>query len=143
MARPETAVVDASVATKWYLPEPDTDAALALRESHVNGDIRLVSPDLMVYEVANALRYHPRAGIDRLAEHIGDLFALDIGLDPTSETSMIAAIHSAFRLGLSIYDASYISLAGRLDTVLYTADESLLRAAGPRGRHMGSTRTSR
>ena len=142
MARPETAVVDASVAAKWYLPEPDTGAALALRESHVNGDIRLVAPDLMVYEVANALRYHPRAGMDRLAEHIGDLFALDIGFDPTSETSMIAAIHSAFRLGLSIYDASYISLAERLDTVVYTADESLYRAAGPRGRHVRSTPSS-
>ncbi len=143
MARPATAVVDASVATKWYLPEVDTDAALSLRESHVNGDLRLVSPDLMVYEVANALRYHPRAGSDRLAEHIGDLFALDIGLDPTSETSMIAAIHSAFRFGLSIYDASYISLAERLDTVVYTADETMLRAAGSRGQHIRSGRSSR
>lgn len=143
MARPATAVVDASVATKWYLPEADTDASLVLRERHVNGDIRLVSPDLIVYEVANALRYHPRAGMDRLAEHIGDLFALDIGLDPTSETSMIAAIHSAFRLGLSIYDASYISLAERLDTVVYTADESMLRAAGSRGQDVRSARSSR
>src|SRR5439155_10981678 len=131
MARSATAVVDASVATKWYLPEADTDAALLLRESHLNGDVRLVSPDLMVYEVANVLRYHPRAGSDRLAEHIGDLFALDISLDPTSETSMTAAIHSAFRLGISIYDATYISLAERLDTVVYTADESMMRPPGP------------
>src|SRR2546422_9829404 len=89
----------------------------------------------MVYEVANSLRYHPRAGSDRLADHLGDLFALDIGLDPTSETSMIAAIHSAFRLGLSIYDASYISLAERLDTVVDTAGESRVRAPGAPGRH--------
>jgi predicted nucleic acid-binding protein len=143
LARPETAVVDASVATKWYLPEADTDAAISLRQRHVSGDIRLVSPDLMVYEVANALRYHPRAGIDRLAEHIGDLFALEIGFDRTSETSMIAAIHSAFRLGLSIYDASYISLAERLDTVVYTADEALYRAAGTRGRRIRSASSSR
>src|SRR5947208_15921586 len=97
----------------------------------------------MVYEVANALRYHPRAGIDRLAEHIGDLFALDIGLDPTSETSMTAAIHSAFRLGLSIYDATYISLAERLDTVVYTPDESMMRAAGSRGRPVVTARAFR
>src|SRR3989442_14039945 len=97
----------------------------------------------MVYEVANALRYHPRAGMDRLAAHIGDLFALDIGFDPTSETSMIAAIHSAFRLGLSIYDASYISLAERLDTVVYTAAESLLRSAGVRSRPLRSGRATR
>src|SRR5207247_9161001 len=107
MARSATAVVDASVATKWYLPEADTDAALLLRESHLNGDVRLVSPDLMVYEVANALRYHPRAGSDRLAEHIGDLFAPDIGLDPPPNTSMTAAIHSAIPHALSLCDATY------------------------------------
>src|SRR3989442_11299254 len=96
----------------------------------------------MVYEVANALRYHPRAGMDRLAEHIGDLFALDIGFDPTSETSMIAAIHSAFRLVLSIYDASYISLAERLDTILNTAHECPLPAPPSRRPHFGSTLAS-
>ena len=143
MARPATAVVDASVAAKWYLPEVDTEAALSLREKHVNGEVHLVSPELMVYEVANALRYHPRAGSDRLAEHIGDLLALEIGLDPVSETSVIVAIRSAFRLGISIYDASYISLAERLDTVVYTSDESMLRAAGSRGQHVRSVRPSR
>jgi len=138
MARPSTAVVDASVAVKWYLPEVDTDAAIGLRSRHVRGDVRLVAPDLMVYEVANALRYHPHVGSDRLAEHIGDLFALELGIDQTSETAMTAAIHTAFRLGMSVYDAIYISLAERLDTVVYTADETLLRAAGPRGHHIRS-----
>src|SRR5438093_9410622 len=102
MARSATAVVDASVATKWYLPEADTDAALLLRESHLNGDVRLVSPDLMVYEVANAVRCHPRTASDRLAEHMGDLFALHIGLDPTSASSMTAPFQSAFRRARSM-----------------------------------------
>ena len=96
------------------------------------------APDLIIYEVANALRYHPAIGSDRLADHIGDVFALDIGLDPASETALTAAIRTAYRKGLSLSDASYIALAERIDGLVYTADETLLRAAGPRGKHIRS-----
>lgn len=143
MARPPTGVVDASVAEEWFLAEPATDAAIELRRRHLESLVRLVAPDLLVYEVANALRYHPRIGAEPWADHIGDLFALDIGFDPASEPSLRATIGTAFRYGLSVYDAAYIALAERLDTVLYTADESLLRAAGPRGQPIRSVRPSR
>ncbi len=143
MARTAAAVVDASVVAKWFLAERGTDGAIALRDRHVNGEVRLVAPELMVYEVANALRYHPRVGSDRLAEHIEDLFAVEVGLDPVSEVSMTAAIQTAYRTGLSIYDAAYVALAERLDATLYTADEALLRAAGSRGASVRSTQPSR
>ena len=143
MARPEAAVVDASVAAKWFLPETDTGAALRLRERHVSGELRLVAPDLLVYEVANALRYHPRVGSERWSDHIEDLFALDIGFDPASETSMQGAVEAAFRLGVSVYDATYVALAERLDTAVYTADDHLLRAAGDRGQHIRAVRSTR
>jgi predicted nucleic acid-binding protein len=76
------------------------------------------------------------------ADHIGDMFALGIGFDPASEPSMRSTIQIAFRLGLSVYNAAYIALAERLDTVLYAADESLLGAAGPRGESIRPTRPS-
>jgi len=138
VARPATAVVDASVAAKWFLEESDTRAAIDLRRRHLEGEIRLVAPDLLVYEVANALRYHPRIGAEQWARHIGDLLSLDLGLDPPTEESMSAAVDVAFRHGLSLYDAAYISLAERLDAVLYTADEGLLRAAGALGESVRS-----
>lgn len=138
MAQPATAVVDASVAAKWFLPESDTGASLELRRRHLDGELRLVAPDLIVYEVANALRHHPRVGADRWADHIGDLFALEIGLEPATDLSIRAAIDVAFRRGLSVHDAAYLAVAERLDTVVYTADDTLLRAAGPRGVSIGS-----
>lgn len=33
--------------------------AVALRDAHIQGMIMLVAPDLLVYEVSNALRYNP------------------------------------------------------------------------------------
>jgi len=43
-------VVDASVALKWVIPEVGAEAALALRAAD-----RLIAPDLIVAECANAL----------------------------------------------------------------------------------------
>ena len=49
-------VIDASVAVKWVLNEPRTDAALAL------GNEQLVAPALWLAEAANALWRHVRLG---------------------------------------------------------------------------------
>jgi len=55
MARP--VVVDASVVAKWYLEEEYTEKALKLRDMHVNGEIELTAPELLLFEVLNAIRY--------------------------------------------------------------------------------------
>src|ERR1700722_8424044 len=44
-------VVDASVAAKWFLPEPGAAAAVALQE----GEDQLLAPDLIRLEVAAAI----------------------------------------------------------------------------------------
>jgi predicted nucleic acid-binding protein len=72
VARPPLAVIDASVATKWFLQERDTDHALALRDGHASGRILLTSSSIMPHEQANALRFHPAVGSELLAEHILD-----------------------------------------------------------------------
>ena len=56
---PKNLVVDASVAAKWFVPETDSDKAVTLRNRHVEGGLTLMAPDLLIYEVANALVYHP------------------------------------------------------------------------------------
>ena len=50
-------VVDASIAVKWVLPEPDSERARALI---LRGD--LTAPDLLRLEVANALWKQARRG---------------------------------------------------------------------------------
>ena len=55
-------VIDASVSVKWFIPEKDTEKAMKLRAKHTEGTINLVAPDLILYEVANTLRFHPTLG---------------------------------------------------------------------------------
>jgi predicted nucleic acid-binding protein len=51
-------VVDASVAVKWYLPEPESDAAGRLLDPEHD----LIAPDLLFAEVGNALWKRWRRG---------------------------------------------------------------------------------
>ena len=64
MARLEEEVVDASVALKWFVTEPDSDRALALLDDHLGGTRRILGPSLLPFEVGNALRYHPAFTLD-------------------------------------------------------------------------------
>ena len=40
---PQTLVIDASTAAKWFLEEEDSDRALSLRDAHIDGRIELTA----------------------------------------------------------------------------------------------------
>ncbi len=52
-------VLDASVVLKWFVNEADSGLALKLREEFYTGEREIVAPDLLLFEIANALRYSP------------------------------------------------------------------------------------
>lgn len=52
-------VLDASVILKWFLEENGSNKALKIKESHVAGTSTITTPDIVIYEVGNALRYEP------------------------------------------------------------------------------------
>ena len=92
-------------------------------------DQRLAAPELLLFEAANVLRRLELTG--RLASETaslahGDLLDLAIQLWPYVA---LAADAWGLRGSLTLYDASYVSLASRLDVPLVTLDERLARAA--------------
>ncbi len=141
MAGPELAVVDASVAAKWFLPEAESEASLALRRAHLDGRILLHAPVFLPFEVANALRYHPALGAEPVAAAVGHLFGVQVRLEPPTPESLSRAVEVAYRTGLSVYDAAYVALAERLDCPLYSADERQLAAAPSRAVHIRDFRS--
>jgi predicted nucleic acid-binding protein len=56
-------VVDASVALKWVLTEPDSNKALSLRDDFRNQLNELLAPDILPVELAHALTRAERKGI--------------------------------------------------------------------------------
>lgn len=127
---PPLVVIDASVATKWFLPEEDSEKALRIRDEHAEGAIDLAAPDLLYYEVTNALSYRP--GLERiiLREDIEDMYDIGIQLVAPSREVLTLAAEKAQALRVTAYDTAYLALAEMLGTIAITADEELHRKAG-------------
>ncbi|MBW1669419.1 MAG: type II toxin-antitoxin system VapC family toxin, partial [Deltaproteobacteria bacterium] len=57
MSGVEKAVVDASVVVKWFVEEEGSEEALAIRRRYIEEEVEIVAPELIHFEVLNALRY--------------------------------------------------------------------------------------
>jgi predicted nucleic acid-binding protein len=113
-------IVDANIVVKWFVPEDDSDAALALR---LQGE--LFAPDVMLIEYRNALLNKVRRRAispdqARRAEREID----DVGITIVPSVPLLGeAFRLALDLGEPIYDCIYLAAAIASDRVLVTADE--------------------
>ncbi|MEM2203510.1 MAG: type II toxin-antitoxin system VapC family toxin [Sulfolobales archaeon] len=99
---------------------------MKLKDLRVKGEIDLAAPSMIYYEVLNALR------------HSGSFKPEEPGLIARSLEDLQILLYTKFhsngqiielspRYGITVYDASYLSLAKHLNTVVYTTDKELLR----------------
>jgi predicted nucleic acid-binding protein len=132
-----TAVVDASFAACWLLPDEGTETADALLGAISDGRQHAVVPALWDYEMTNLLLVaHRRGRIDRDQIEEGQRLLQELPArryDHTAELSQSRVGRFALRFGLSGYDASYLELVDRLQCVLYTQDRALREAAAALG----------
>jgi predicted nucleic acid-binding protein len=121
-------VVDASVVTKWFVQEELSDKAIRLRDDYLEGKITIACPDLLGYEVINALRYKPSFGEQDLKTVARALEKYNfLSYSILSNNVASKSIEFALKYGLTIYDASYIAVADYLDrSIVYTADPKLV-----------------
>jgi predicted nucleic acid-binding protein len=122
-----TLVVDASVAAKWLVPEPESGRAEDLR---LTGEA-LVAPALVIAEIGNAVWKRAVRGIMTPAEAT-DAVLTGIGLFnalvPLEELAA-RATELAIDLRHPIYDCFYLALAEREHAPVVSADAKLLAAA--------------
>jgi predicted nucleic acid-binding protein len=123
------AVVDASVVLKWFLQEPDAVHALTLRERHLTGELLLAAPDLLLYEVGNALRFKHDFTTLGIQEALSDLLRFQLELIAPTERLLHHAVELAHRSRLTYYDGFYLAVASDLGTKLITADKRLHEAS--------------
>ena len=130
MAGEALVVADASVVVKWFVEEEHTDAALRLRDDYVDRTVDIVSPDLLPYEVLNALRYSPGLGENQLNEIVEALDKYSLWLTPFEGDLTRACVENSMRHGISVYDSAYISLGQIKEIPVYTADRRLMNRVG-------------
>jgi len=116
-------VIDASIVVKWYsaFGEDDLTKADRLLQNYVDGSCGFIAPSLIVYELANALRFNPNFEAADVRRGIRDFFDLQIILEDPSQY-MNSAIDIAFKHSLTVYDAVYASLSQVTGIPLITAD---------------------
>jgi predicted nucleic acid-binding protein len=120
-------VLDASIAFKWHLADEEhTDLAQALLVTYLTGDVGLVAPTHIHYEVFNALMVASRLRTPRLSQQAAieatEEF-LELRIPTITDDDLLRAARSvAYEYGCAFYDGLYLALAERLNLPLITAD---------------------
>ena len=127
----EYVVVDASVAFKWLVEEEHSDKATALVRLWDGEGARLAAPQLMSFEVANALHRRVARGdfaVDVASGLMEDLMSLGIAFHHGPDLHRRALeLASQLQQG-AVYDAHYLALAESLGCELWTADQRFHRS---------------
>lgn len=120
--QPESLVVDASVAVKWFTDEDGMIISRRLLKEMQEGRKVLYAPNLLIYEVANVLNWSKKLEEERISIALNSIFDSDLRLIEldTSLTAVAVNLMTAHRM--SFYDASYAALAKMLKIPLITAD---------------------
>jgi predicted nucleic acid-binding protein len=129
MERRAEAVVDASVVVKWFSEEEGTGEAIRLRGEHVKGKCILSAPDLLVYEVSNALRYKPNFDEDKVGRAVADIIDLQIDLITPGRDLVDKAAVAAYKYKATMYDSFYLALGELMGIEVYTADKRFYNQA--------------
>ncbi|RLB06547.1 MAG: hypothetical protein DRG50_05375 [Deltaproteobacteria bacterium] len=124
-------VIDASVVLRWYLSDEEYGPyALKLLDRYVTGELTLLAPSLLEYEVANGLIIAWRRGRieeGRLLLAMEGFFDLGIKLKGISHLYP-KLLYYCKVYNCSAYDASYLALAEQEEISLITADKKVFSA---------------
>ena len=125
-------VVDASVVLKWLMPQESlAEGALAIRQGHIDGRQPCACPELLLYEVANALITKSRVPFEEAIAGIALVLNDELLRYPFEDSDYVAALRMAREQGLSLYDAAYVALAKQLGCQFVTADRQLYQRTRP------------
>jgi predicted nucleic acid-binding protein len=120
----EALVLDASVIVKWFCEEEYTDIALRIRDSFFVGELTVVVPELMFYEVSNAIRYNGVLSMEEKLELIDDVFSMDFDVVASNKEILSEAMKSALDTDTTIYDSVYLAVGRFKRCNLITADRA-------------------
>ena len=119
------ALLDTSVAVKWFVTEEDSERAADLQQAHLRDDLQLHAPDILLMESANALRY---AGLseERILQDLETFSALGIEIIQFSLDVLNSAVNLSLEHDLAVYDAYFLALAQAMEIPLITDDRKML-----------------
>jgi predicted nucleic acid-binding protein len=122
-------VLDANVAFKWVVTEPDSPKALRLRDDFRNATHDLLAPDFFPLEVIHALTRAERRGL--ILPGQGGPFWRDVMTTCPRLFPSIPLVPRGYAIAsqahIGVYDCLYVALAEREGCELVTADDKLVK----------------
>lgn len=121
-------VLDTSVIVKWFSEdEDDAEYANKLRRQILEGLCDIIIPDLLFYELANALRHNPNFTAEDVQTSLDSVFDMEFDIRKVDSSVMAAAIDIAFKFNVTIYDAYFLALSQLESKPFVTADYKFTR----------------
>jgi len=122
----KTYVLDTSVVVKWFVAEEDSDKAEIFMFDFQRGEINVIVPTLLEYEVANVLWVKRREGISKeeAVEIVKDFESINLPTKTAFEL-MEQAQDFSYKYDVAIYDAMFLALAYQHSCEFITADKKL------------------
>jgi predicted nucleic acid-binding protein len=121
-----SALLDTSVAVKWFIREEDSEKAADLRHAHGRAEILLHAPDILLLELTNALRYSPVVSAEEIPQALRLFPGLGITIIPFDLDALISSVILSLEHDLAVYDAYFLALAQAMEIPLITADHRML-----------------
>lgn len=117
-----TLVVDTSVFVKWLnqTNEKYLENADKILDDVKTGQVELVIPELIKYEIGNVLLKGKQLIPNQAYISLGTAYSLPVTFVTESEEQAKETYALAHKLGISYYDASFMSLAKQYNATLIT-----------------------
>lgn len=116
-------LLDTSIVIKWFIEEEHTSLALGIQEKFIEGNISLAIPDLLLYELANALRYSHLFTKEAIDSYLQALLLIDLEVVPFDFEVLERAVGLSLERDLAIYDSYFVACAEKFNLIYLTADK--------------------
>lgn len=121
-------VIDTSVVYKWFAhDEPLRSEAKEILGKHLSGQEKIVTLDLLLYEISNAWATKTRLTKQHITKSVHLLERYGLEIEAVSFALLKKAIILSKTHKVSVYDASYMVLAQEKKCDLVTADSEFVK----------------
>ncbi len=129
----EELVIDASVSGSWVIESEATPEAGLLLEKVVNHQLDVIVPSLWIYEMINILKSsvgRKRLTSEDASQGLRIIQEIPVRVFHPDQSVQRAMFGLSVKHNISVYDASYITIAGQMSCRFVTADKKLLSLRG-------------